>query len=86
MISWGLLTRKEYLVYGRIKLAVVSEPDDDDGECEDVGKAYVSVRDILRTEQDLIDQDVDSKRRAWLRLRLEPHTQIFFSPDLFYKY
>ena len=49
------------LVTHRIKLAVVSEPDDDDGECEDVGKAYVSVRDILQTERDLIEQDVDSK-------------------------
>lgn len=40
---------------------MVSEPDDDEGECEDVGKAFVSVRDILRTQRDLIEQDVDSK-------------------------
>ncbi|VDI09253.1 protein fantom [Mytilus galloprovincialis] len=51
---------------GRIRFTVVSEPseDDDDGECEDIGIAFVSVRDILINHNDVIDHDIpifDSK-------------------------
>ena len=42
---------------------VVSEPpdDDDEGECEDIGIAFVSVRDILINKHDVTDQDIPSK-------------------------
>ncbi|XP_071142880.1 X-linked retinitis pigmentosa GTPase regulator-interacting protein 1-like [Mytilus edulis] len=45
---------------GRIRFTVVSEPleDDDDGECEDIGIAFVSVRDILMNHNDVIDHDI----------------------------
>ncbi|CAG2186541.1 RPGRIP1L [Mytilus edulis] len=45
---------------GRICFTVVSEPseDDDDGECEDIGIEFVSVRDILINHNDVIDHDV----------------------------
>ena len=45
---------------GRIRFTVVSEPpdDDDEGECEDIGTAFVSVRDILINKHDVIDQDI----------------------------
>ena len=44
----------------RVCFTVVSEPpeDDMDGECEDVGVATVSIRDILKNKQDLMDADV----------------------------
>ena len=40
---------------------MVSEPEDDEGECEDMGRAYVSIRDILQQERDLKEVDVDSE-------------------------
>lgn len=42
---------------------MVSEPpeDEQDADCEDVGVAYVSVRDILKNKADLKDADIDSK-------------------------
>ncbi|XP_052059742.1 protein fantom-like isoform X5 [Mytilus californianus] len=45
---------------GRIRFTVVSEPpdDDDEGECEDIGIAFVSVRDILINHKDVIDLDI----------------------------
>jgi len=41
----------------------VSEPpeDDQDGECEDVGVALVSIRDILMSQKDPVDEDIPSK-------------------------
>ena len=53
----------------RIRFTVVSEPpddggdddDDDEGECEDIGIAFVSVRDILINKHDVTDQDIPSK-------------------------
>lgn len=47
----------------RIRFTVVSEPpeDEQDADCEDVGVAYVSVRDILKNKADLKDADIDSK-------------------------
>ena len=46
----------------RIPVTIVSDPDDDaEQDCVDVGKAYVSIRDILRTDKDIEQQDVDSE-------------------------
>lgn len=47
---------------GRIRFTVVSEPPDDDeeGECEDIGIAFVSVRDILVNKKDVVDSDIPS--------------------------
>lgn len=46
---------------GRIRFTLVSEPpeDDQEGECEDVGFALVSIRDILRNRKDVIDSEID---------------------------
>lgn len=56
----------------RIRFTVVSEPpdDDDEGECEDIGIAFVSVRDILINKYDVIDQDIPSKSLNVLMSRL----------------
>ncbi|XP_041375657.1 protein fantom-like [Gigantopelta aegis] len=45
---------------GRIRFTVVSEPpeDDQDTDCEDVGVAFVSVKDILEQGRDVKDEDV----------------------------
>jgi hypothetical protein len=42
---------------------VVSEPPDDDmdAECEDIGVAFVSVKEILMTKKDVEEQNVDRK-------------------------
>ena len=47
----------------RVKFTIVSEPpeDNDDAECEDVGMAFVSLPDILKSGKDVIDQDIPSK-------------------------
>ena len=41
----------------------MSEPPEelDDGDCEDVGVAFVSVRDILQNRKDITDADVPSE-------------------------
>ncbi|XP_038049511.1 protein fantom-like isoform X2 [Patiria miniata] len=46
---------------GKIRFTVVSEPleESQDLECEDVGYAYVDVRDMLREDEDMIEQDID---------------------------
>ena len=47
----------------RIRFTVVSEPPEEveDGDCEDVGVAFVNVRHILHEGRDVIDQDVPSE-------------------------
>ena len=48
----------------RVRFNVVGEPvdpDDRDGECVDVGVAFVSVRDILNQHRDIIEQDMPRK-------------------------
>ncbi len=47
----------------RVRFTVVSEPPEgnEDGECEDVGVSFVSVRDILNNSKDVIDEDIPSK-------------------------
>ena len=46
-----------------MKFTLVSEPpeDEQDAECEDVGYAFVSIRDILRNRKDIVEEDIDSK-------------------------
>ncbi|XP_013398860.1 protein fantom isoform X4 [Lingula anatina] len=45
---------------GRIRFTVVSEPpeDDESGECNDVGTAFVSLTEILEKKEDVIDRDI----------------------------
>uniref|UniRef100_K1QMS1 Protein fantom n=1 Tax=Magallana gigas TaxID=29159 RepID=K1QMS1_MAGGI len=46
---------------GRIRFTVVSEPPDDDmdAECEDIGVAFVSVKEILMSKKDFEEQNVE---------------------------
>lgn len=46
---------------GRIRFTLVSEPpeDDQEGDCEDVGVALVSIRDILLNRKDVVEEDID---------------------------
>ena len=48
----------------RVRFTLVSDPpeeEDQDADCEDVGVAFVNIRDILTNRKDIVDQDVDSK-------------------------
>jgi hypothetical protein len=40
---------------------VVSEPDSAEGDCEEVGVAFVNVRDILKNQRDVREQDIPSE-------------------------
>ncbi|XP_059848808.1 protein fantom isoform X1 [Hypanus sabinus] len=44
-----------------IKFTVVSDPpeDEQDLECEDIGFAYVNLRELFLKEEDIIEQDID---------------------------
>lgn len=46
-----------------LRFTVVSDPpeDEQDLECEDIGFAYVSLRDIFQKQRDVIEQDIDGK-------------------------
>ncbi|XP_066290369.1 protein fantom-like isoform X4 [Branchiostoma lanceolatum] len=44
---------------GRIKFTVVNEPEDEEGECADIGHAYVDLKQILEKGEDVVEQDVD---------------------------
>ncbi|XP_065496788.1 protein fantom isoform X2 [Caloenas nicobarica] len=46
---------------GSLRFTVVSDPpeDEQDLECEDIGFAYVSLRDIFQKQRDVIEQDID---------------------------
>ncbi|XP_041635989.1 protein fantom [Cheilinus undulatus] len=44
---------------GRLKFTVVSEPMDDDQECVDVGHAFLNLQELLLTENDVIDQQIN---------------------------
>ncbi|XP_052715363.1 X-linked retinitis pigmentosa GTPase regulator-interacting protein 1-like [Crassostrea angulata] len=47
---------------GRIRFTVVSDPSDDDdmdAECEDIGVAFVSVKEILMSKKDFEEQNVE---------------------------
>lgn len=47
---------------------MVSEPpeDEQDLDCEDIGFAYVSLREIFQKEKDIVEQDIDGKFRRFL--------------------
>ncbi|XP_053846618.1 protein fantom-like isoform X3 [Vidua macroura] len=44
-----------------LKFTVVSDPpeDEQDLECEDIGFAYVSLKEIFQNQRDIIEQDID---------------------------
>ncbi|NXJ53681.1 FTM protein, partial [Spizaetus tyrannus] len=44
-----------------LRFTVVSDPpeDEQDLECEDIGFAYVSLREIFQKQRDIIEQDID---------------------------
>ncbi|XP_032400070.1 protein fantom isoform X3 [Etheostoma spectabile] len=44
---------------GRLKFTVVSEPMDDEEECVDVGHAFLDLRELLLTGNDVSDQQID---------------------------
>lgn len=45
--------------HGQIAFTVVSEPEGDDGDCEDIGRVYASIRDIQTNQRDLVDRDLE---------------------------
>ncbi|GCB60116.1 hypothetical protein scyTo_0006814, partial [Scyliorhinus torazame] len=57
---WSVLQGLE-LNLESIKFTVVSDPpeDEQDLECEDVGFAYVNLRELFQKEEDIIEQDID---------------------------
>ncbi|XP_028330406.1 protein fantom isoform X3 [Gouania willdenowi] len=44
---------------GRLKFTVVSEPMDDDDECVDVGHAFLNLKELLLSGNDVIKQQID---------------------------
>uniref|UniRef100_A0A672GQJ1 RPGR interacting protein 1 n=1 Tax=Salarias fasciatus TaxID=181472 RepID=A0A672GQJ1_SALFA len=46
---------------GRLKFTVVSEPMDDDDECVDVGHAFLDLKELLLSGNDVIEEQIDSK-------------------------
>lgn len=62
LLVWDIIVG--YFVYDlfRIRFTIVSEPlDEDDEDCSDVGAAYVSIPDILRKEEDIVNREIPSK-------------------------
>ncbi|XP_062442428.1 protein fantom isoform X3 [Rhea pennata] len=55
------ILRKPDLNADSLRFTVVSDPpeDEQDLECEDIGFAYVSLREIFQKERDIIEQDID---------------------------
>ncbi|KAJ8302489.1 LOW QUALITY PROTEIN: hypothetical protein KUTeg_018885 [Tegillarca granosa] len=49
--------RRQYLA--RFVLMFEPPEDDQEGDCEDVGVAFVSVIDILKNKKDVVDQNID---------------------------
>ncbi|KAK7909375.1 hypothetical protein WMY93_014059 [Mugilogobius chulae] len=43
---------------GRLKFTVVSEPMDQEDECVDVGHAFLNLRELLETGQDVLERDI----------------------------
>ncbi len=43
---------------GRIKFMVVSEPEEEEADCDDVGVAYVNIPEILEQKRDLEDENI----------------------------
>ncbi|KAG9283555.1 protein fantom-like isoform X3 [Astyanax mexicanus] len=44
---------------GRLKFTVVSEPLNDEDECEDVGQAYLDLQELLLTGNDVVEKQID---------------------------
>lgn len=49
------------MIFFSFSFAVVAEPEDGDEDCEDIGYAWVNVNDILESNNDFIDKELDSK-------------------------
>ncbi|XP_014798044.1 PREDICTED: protein fantom isoform X1 [Calidris pugnax] len=56
-----LMLLKPDLHSDSLRFTVVSDPpeDEQDLECEDIGFAYVSLREIFQKQRDIIEQDID---------------------------
>ncbi|PKU38861.1 protein fantom [Limosa lapponica baueri] len=56
-----LMLLKPDLHTDSLRFTVVSDPpeDEQDLECEDIGFAYVSLREIFQKQRDIIEQDID---------------------------
>lgn len=50
-----------FVCYTRLKFTVVSEPMDEDEECMDVGHAFLDLKELLLTGNDVIEQQIDSR-------------------------
>lgn len=52
-----------FFFFLRLLFTVVSDPpeDEQDLECEDIGFAYVSLREIFEKKRDVIEQDIFGK-------------------------
>ncbi|NXE49303.1 FTM protein, partial [Casuarius casuarius] len=55
------ILQKPDLKTDSLRFTVVSDPPEDEQEleCEDIGFAYVSLREIFQKERDIIEQDID---------------------------
>ncbi|NXP11891.1 FTM protein, partial [Thinocorus orbignyianus] len=56
-----MMLLKPELYTDSLRFTVVSDPpeDEQDLECEDIGFAYVSLREIFQKRRDIIEQDID---------------------------
>lgn len=44
----------------RLRFSIVSEPQEEDDDCVDVGMAYVSIPDILHNGRNVFNEDIPS--------------------------
>lgn len=49
----------------RLKFTVVSEPVDEDEDCVDVGHAFLNLKDLLLTGNDVVEQQIESRCWTW---------------------
>ncbi len=47
--------------HSSIRFAVVSEPVEQDGDCEDIGFAFVDINDILEQNSNFINKEIERK-------------------------
>ena len=60
MFAWcGMVSYTDECLHS-IKFTLISEPQDDDDDCEDMGVAKVSLRQILQQGRDLQEEEVQS--------------------------
>ncbi|XP_043562921.1 protein fantom isoform X1 [Chiloscyllium plagiosum] len=71
---WSVLQGLE-LNLESVKFTIVSDPpeDEQDLECEDVGVAYVNLRELFQKKEDIIEQDIDTSL-----ISVPSRTQIHF--------